>query len=62
MTDVEVIQQVLEGIFSENKMEGPFMIKYCFNDKIAHSTVTFLADSLEKAARGSAKDLVSLIQ
>lgn len=37
------------------------MIKYCFDDTIAHNTVVFLGDALARAAKGSAKDLVQLI-
>lgn len=61
MTDTDIIQQVLEGVFSENKMDGPYMIKYCFDQKIAHATVVFLGDALARAAKGSAKDLIQLI-
>lgn len=38
------------------------MIKYCFNQTIAHQTVTFISDALDKAQKGSPKDLISLIQ
>lgn len=61
LSDQEIVQKLFEGVFSENKLDGPYMVKYCFTADIAHKTVVFLGDFLDKAAKGSAKDLVSLI-
>lgn len=37
------------------------MIKYCFDNQISHATVAFIGDFLAKAAKGSSRELVSLI-
>lgn len=31
MSDQEIVQTLFEGIFFENRLDGPFMVKYCFN-------------------------------
>ena len=61
-TDKEIIQQTLNGLFEENKMKDPTTIVPCIDDDTAHKIVVFVGTVLEKAARGSATDLISLIQ
>ena len=62
MSDKEIIQQNLNGVFEENKMKDSTTIVPCIDDDTAHKIVVFLGSVLEKAARGSATDLISLIQ
>ena len=51
--NTEIIQTIFEGIFAQNKLERPVMVKYCFSDEIAAETVRFLNDALPRAAKGS---------
>lgn len=48
-------------MFAENKLEGPYMIKYCFDTPTSHKIVVFVTDVLAKAAKASVTDLVKLI-
>jgi hypothetical protein len=61
ITDKEIIQQGLNGLFEENKLPDPTTIVPCFDDDTAHKIVVFAGEVLEKAAKGSIADLIQLI-
>ena len=61
ITDKEIIQQSLNGLFEQNKLPDPTTIVPCIDDTTAHKIVLFIGEVLEKAAKGSISDLVSLI-
>ena len=60
LTDKEILQQTLNGLFEENKLADPKTIVPCFDDATAHSTVVFIGTLLDKAAKGSISDLIAL--
>jgi CRISPR/Cas system-associated endonuclease Cas3-HD len=60
-TDKEILQQALNGLFEENKLPDPTTIVPCIDDATAHKLVLFIGEVLEKAAKGSITDLVSLV-
>ena len=59
-TDKEILQQGLNGLFEENKLADPTTIVPCIDDATAHKIVVFIGQILEKAAKGSVSDLISL--
>jgi hypothetical protein len=61
ITDKEILQQALNGIFEENKLPDPTTIVPCIDDATAHKIVVFAGEVLEKAAKGSIADLLSLV-
>lgn len=61
ITDKEIIQETLNGLFEENKLPNPTTIVPCIDDDTAHKIVVFGGEVLEKAAKGSITDLVQLI-
>ena len=60
LTDKEILQQTLNGVFEENKLADPKTIVPCFDDATAHNTVVFIGTLLDKAAKGSISDLIGL--
>ena len=62
ITDKEILQQGLNGVFEQNKLADPTTIVPCFDDATAHKTVVFVGQILDKAAKGSISDLLSLKQ
>jgi hypothetical protein len=60
LTDKEIIQQTLNGLFEQNKLADPKTIVPCIDDATAHSIVVFVGQILEKAAKGSISDLLAL--
>ena len=60
ITDKEIIQQGLNGLFEENKLPDPTTIVPCLDDNTAHKIVVFAGEVLEKAAKGSVSDLLQL--
>lgn len=60
ITDKEIIQQTLNGLFEQNKLPDPKTIVPCIDDATAHNIVVFGGEILDKAARGSIADLLSL--
>jgi hypothetical protein len=60
--DKDTIQTLLNGVFDENKLPHPTTIVKCIDDDSAHKIVNFIGKFLDKAARGSLSDLVSLPQ
>ena len=60
ITDKEIIQQTLNGLFEENKLKDPTTIVPCIDDVSAHKIVVFIGQLLDKAAKGSLSDLLSL--
>ena len=61
LTDKEIIQQGLNGLFEQNKLPDPTTIVPCIDDDTAHKIVVFGGQLLQKAARGSVQDIISLI-
>jgi hypothetical protein len=61
-TDNDILQSVLEGVFAENNLPGPYMVKYCFDEPTSHRIVVFIGEAAEKAAKGSVGDLLKLIE
>jgi len=61
ITDKEIIQAGLNGLFEQNKLPDPTTIVPCIDDATAHKIVVFAGEVLDKAAKGSIADLVSLI-
>lgn len=59
-TDKEILQQTLNGLFEQNKLPDPKTIIPCLDDDTAHKTVVFIGQLLDKAAKGSISDLLSL--
>jgi len=62
ISDKETIQQGLNGLFEENKLKDPTTIVPCIDDASAHQIVVFAGQILDKAAKGSLSDLLSLPQ
>ena len=60
ITDKEIIQQALNGAFEQNKLPDPKTIVPCIDDTSAHQIVVFIGQVLDKAAKGSLSDLLSL--
>ncbi len=42
LTDKEILQQGLNGLFEQNKLPDPKTIVPCFDDDTAHKTVVFI--------------------
>ena len=42
LTDKEIIQQTLNGIFEQNKLADPTTIVPCIDDTTAHKIVVFI--------------------
>ena len=61
ITDKEILQQTLNGLFEENKLPDPTTIVPCIDDATAHKIVVFAGEVLDKAAKGSPTDLVQLV-
>ena len=51
MTDKEILQQGLNGLFEENKLPDPTTIVPCFDDDSAKKTVAFIGTILHEAAQ-----------
>jgi hypothetical protein len=60
LTDKEILQQTLNGLFEQNKLPDPKTIMPCIDDDTAHKIVVFAGQVLDKAAKGSISDLLSL--
>ena len=60
LTDKEIIQTTLNGLFEQNKLADPKTILPCIDDDTAHKIVVFMGTLLDKAAKGSISDLLSL--
>ncbi len=60
VTDKQILQLGLNGLFEQNKLPDPTTVVPCFDDKTAHDTVVFIGTVLDKAARGSISDLLAL--
>ena len=61
LTDKEIMQQGLNGVFDQNKLARPTTIVDCFDDATAHSLVEFGGQILAKAAKGSLSDYYEII-
>jgi hypothetical protein len=61
LTNKEILQQGLNGLFEENKLPDPTTIVPCIDEGTAKKIVDFIGVLLEKAARGSISDLISLV-
>jgi hypothetical protein len=60
ISDKDTLQQTLNGLFEQNKLPDPKTIMPCIDDDTAHKIVVFAGQVLEKAAKGSISDLLSL--
>ena len=60
ITNKEILQQALNGAFEENKLPDPTTIVPCIDEDTAKKIVDFIGVVLEKAAKGSISDLISL--
>jgi hypothetical protein len=60
LTNKEILQQGLNGLFTQNKLANPTTIVPCIDEGTAKKIVDFIGVVLEKAARGSISDLISL--
>lgn len=60
LTNKEILQQALNGLFEENKLPDPTTILPCIDEATAKKIVDFIGVVLGKAARGSVSDLISL--
>ena len=60
LTNKEIIQQGLNGLFEQNKLPDPTTIVPCIDEDTAGKIVKFIGDVLAKAAKGSISDLISL--
>jgi hypothetical protein len=52
ITDKEILQQGLNGLFEQNKLPDPTTVVPCIDDATAHKIVLFIVELLEKAAKG----------
>lgn len=50
----------MNGLFEQNKLADPATVVPCLDDATAHKVVVFIGELLEKAAKGSVKDLLEL--
>lgn len=62
LTDKEIIQTGINGLWEQNKLSDPTTIVPCLDDDTAHKLVVFAGQVLDKAAKGSPTDLISLIK
>jgi len=60
ISDKDIIQQALNGAFEQNKLPQPKTIVPCIDDTSAHQIVVFAGNILDKAAKGSLSDLLSI--
>ncbi len=60
LTNKEILQQGLNGLFEQNKLPDSTTIVPCIDEDTAHKIVVFIGQVLEKAARGSISDLIGL--
>lgn len=60
LTNKEILQQALNGLFEENKLPDPTTIMPCIDEVTAKKIVDFIGVVLGKAAKGSVSDLISL--
>ena len=60
LTNKEILQQGLNGLFEENKLADPTTIVPCIDETTAGKIVVFIGDVLNKAARGTVTDLLKL--
>ena len=61
LSNKEILQQALNGGFEQNKLKDPTTIVPCIDEDTAKKIVDFVGVALEKAAKGSIGDLISLI-
>ena len=62
ISDKEIIQTGLNGLFEQNKLPQPTTIVTCIDDDTAHKLVLLAGDVFAKAAKGSPADLIALIK
>jgi hypothetical protein len=60
LTNKEILQQGLNGLFEQNKLADPTTIVPCIDEDTAGKIVRFIGEVLEKAAKGSISDLLAL--
>lgn len=57
----DILQQGLNGAFEQNKLPDPTTIIPCIDEDTAGKIVKFIGSTLDKAAKGSVSDIISLI-
>jgi carbon monoxide dehydrogenase subunit G len=62
LTDKEIIQTGLNGLFEQNQLPDPTTIVTCVDDDTAHKLVVFAGQVFAKAASGSPSDMIALIK
>ena len=60
LTNKQILQEGLNGLFTENKLPNSTTIVPCIDEDTAHLIVVFIGDVLAKAAKGSVTDLIAL--
>lgn len=60
LTNKEILQQGLNGLFEQNKLADPVTIVPCIDEDTAHKIVVFIGEVLGKAAKGGVSDLLAL--
>ena len=59
-TDKQIMQENLNGVYQENLLDHPQTVVACFDDDTAHRVVVAIGQALEKIAKGSTSDVVSV--
>ena len=62
MSDKDILQTTLNGLFEQNKLPDPTTVMPCIDDDTAHKIVVFIGKVLDKAAKGSVSDLINIAQ
>jgi hypothetical protein len=60
LTNKNILQNSLNGLFQQNKLPNPKTVIPCLDDDTAKRTVAFIGTLLDKAAKGSFFDLLAL--
>ena len=56
----DIVQEAFNGLFEENKLPKPVHTVSCFTEDTCVKLVKFVGEVLDKAAKGSVKDLIEL--
>lgn len=62
LTDKEIIQTGINGLWEENQLPDPTTVVSCLDDDTAHKSVVFAGELFAKAASGSPSDIIGLIK
>ena len=61
LTNQEILQQALNGLFQQNWLPNPTTIMPCVDEASAKKIVDFIGSSLLKLANGSQTDIINFI-